>query len=175
MVGDDEHRMFEGRRLAPPPHPRLVGVPRPRPAAEHAASHDGRAGVRDRLTHDLVVLADRAALHAVRLPPRLELDHPLVQVLAAPAQRLLARLIRPGYVTVQGHADVEANSRHDPRLSAQTVPGPRGSVRPDVDVPDHGQTSLSATLLAPTPHDARSRGGRLLVAQGANISLSVLS
>jgi len=46
VVGDDEHRVMEGRVLPPPAPPRILGVPSAGVSAEHVATHDRRADVR---------------------------------------------------------------------------------------------------------------------------------
>ena len=91
------------------PHHPVPGIvaPRPGPAAELAAAHDLGADVRERLLDDRVARVHLSALLAVGLAPRLQRDHPVVQALAALAERVLLALVRSGDVAVRRDRDVD--------------------------------------------------------------------
>src|SRR5690606_32032657 len=77
------------------------------------------------LAEDLVVDALGAALAPVRLAPGAQPHDPVVQPLAATAQRLLPGLVGPGDVTVERHADGEAQSRQaSSSLASRPAPTP---------------------------------------------------
>ena len=82
-------------------------------AAEHMAAHHDGADGRDRFDQELVVGAGLAAREAVRLPPALEPNGPLVQLVPTPAQRLLERRIRPGDETVDRDRNLGQDLAHD--------------------------------------------------------------
>src|SRR5829696_380907 len=112
VVCDDEDGLVEGRVLAPPSIPRLLG---PRPAArraELAAAHDLGADVVVRLLEDGAAGVDLAALSAVGFPPSLEGEHPVVNLLAALAERIFIALVGPGDVAVCRNRYVHPHLAH---------------------------------------------------------------
>src|SRR5207247_967113 len=94
MVGDDEDRCVKRRVIAPPAEPFLG--PRPRAAAEHVAAHHVGADVRDRLLDHSRARARLPARPAVRAPPHIQSDRPLMELLTADAERVLEALLRAG-------------------------------------------------------------------------------
>src|SRR2546421_3558235 len=112
VVGEDEHRDVEGRVVTPPALAVGVALPGPLAAAEHAAAHHDGAGRAQRFRDELVVRARLAAGQAVRLAKALEPKGPLVQLVAALAQRVLERRSRPGDVTVERDRDLRDDFPH---------------------------------------------------------------
>src|SRR5215216_853218 len=103
---------MEGRRLAPPAAGIRVVFPRPRAVAEHPPTHDHGALRLDQLRDQARVLVVHPALEPVRLAPAPEAEDPLVELLAAYAERVLEVRVRPGDVAVERHADLEGHLRH---------------------------------------------------------------
>src|SRR4029077_18271612 len=97
----------------------------PGAAAEHPAAHDRCAGVPQRLLDDRGAGVYLSPLHAVGLAPGLQLDHPLVQILAAFSQRVLLALVGAGGEAVERDRDLEAEPRHSPRLPGWPSPNRR--------------------------------------------------
>ena len=78
------------------PHQPSQGCSSPRArAAEHVPAHHGRADVLERLLDDLGRSVDLAALEPCGCAA-LQLYHPLVELLASLAERILLALVRPG-------------------------------------------------------------------------------
>src|SRR5881398_1208751 len=100
VVGEDEDRMPEGRLVTPPCVGVWVVLPWARSAAEHSPAHDRGARCLGRFLESLRVRVALAALYAVRLAPARQLHDPLVQLLAALAERLLKRRVWPSDVAV---------------------------------------------------------------------------
>ena len=117
VVGEDEDRDAERWLVAPPAVPQRLG-PGPAHGAEHVAPHDHGAGAAESLFHDRRRGVDLAALPAVRLAPGGELDDPLVQRLAAFAERVLLALVGAGEVAVGGDRDLAFDLAHQPNGSA---------------------------------------------------------
>src|SRR5207247_2585287 len=90
--------------------PRLV--PRSRAAAEHVPAHDGRASAAEDVLGERRARVDLAALLAVALAERLELDQPVVELLTADPERMLWRLVRAGDEAVDRHRDVQLQLAH---------------------------------------------------------------
>jgi hypothetical protein len=112
VVGEDEDGHVERRLVAPPALERLV-APRALLAAEHLAAHDHRALAAEMLLEDLVVDgALLAAFAPVLLAPGPDADRPLVQLVAAGAERLLGGWIGARAEPVEGHGDVEGDVLH---------------------------------------------------------------
>jgi hypothetical protein len=112
MVCEDEDRVVEGR-VVPPPAVRVrVVLPRPLPAAEHPPPHHRGAGAAGRFLDELRVPAGLASREAVALAEGLEPECPLVEPLAALAERLIEGLVRPGDEAVQRHRDFELEHCH---------------------------------------------------------------
>jgi hypothetical protein len=59
-----------------------------------------------------MMIAPTFALVAVRLAPCLERQRPLVELLAALAERVLLTLVGTGDVPIQRHRDLESDLRH---------------------------------------------------------------
>src|SRR6266566_2512413 len=89
-----------------------VVLPGGRSAAEHPPAHDDRAGRAERLLDDVVVGIRLATGLAVAPTPRREAVGSLVEPLAALAERLLDRLVRPGDEAVERHRDVQRQLAH---------------------------------------------------------------
>src|SRR5439155_21254767 len=112
VMGDDEHGHVE-RRLVPPPAAGVcVVLPGSFAAAEHASAHyNGAVGAKV-LRHQLVVRAGLAAGEAMWLAPALEPKGPLVQLVAAFAERLLERGVRSGDVAIERQRDLGDDFAH---------------------------------------------------------------
>src|SRR3954464_5978958 len=98
--------MVEGRLLAPPAAGVRVVVPRPLAPAEHPPTHDRRAGAPERLVDRLRGEGLLPARKPVRVTPASQRNGPVVEALAALAERLVERLVRAGDVAVERHRDV---------------------------------------------------------------------
>jgi hypothetical protein len=122
VVGEHEDRMLERRLVAPPAPPGLV--PRAGAAAEHPAAHDRGARVRDRLAQDLVVGVRLAAVPAVHLAEARQADGPLVELLAARAERLVGPGVGSRDIAVEGGRDVEGQLAHRFLSKSSSVPIP---------------------------------------------------
>src|SRR5204863_2717397 len=103
-------RHVVGRVLAPPPVPRLV--PRPVAATEHPPAHDERAHAAREPLGDVGVGAVRTALQAVLRAPAAGRDDPVVQALAALAERVLGALVGPGAEPVERYGAVRVDFAH---------------------------------------------------------------
>src|SRR5262249_47106675 len=106
VVRQHEHRNVEGRVVAPPAVRVRVVRPRPLAAAEHLPAHDDRADAGDVGLDKPGIGVVFPALAAVAIAEGLRRDEPIVQLLAALAERLLERRIRAGDVAVQRDRDV---------------------------------------------------------------------
>ena len=137
VMRQHEDRRPERRVVAPPAVGVGVGVPRALAPAIHAPAHDEGVDRIERLANSLGVRARLSALLAMAFQERLEPDGPLVQPLAALAERMLGARIRPCDEAVQRHADVDDRShcislqssvgrRCDGKLIARHAPGSIG-------------------------------------------------
>src|SRR5262245_50017256 len=114
---EDEDRLVERRVVAPPALPR-IGAPRSACCGtELASAHDLSANVGVTFGYHRVAGVLLAAFDAVRLEPFLEVEHPLVELLAANAERLLLGLVGPGHVAVERNGDVRSYLAHEPRIA----------------------------------------------------------
>ena len=114
VVGEDEDRSVEGRIVSPPGVRVRVVLPRALAAAEHAPAHDDGADPALHLRDHVVVGSALAAGEAVGLAEALQPEGPLVQELAARAERMLQARVRPRDEAVEGHRDVADESGHAP-------------------------------------------------------------
>src|SRR4051812_19267616 len=112
MVRDDEDRRVERGLVAPPAVGVRVVRPRAGAAAEHAATHDDRAARGDALRDDSRGGVRLAAGQPVGLAPRGQREGPLVELLAALAQRVLEGRIGPGDEAVDRYGEVEEELGH---------------------------------------------------------------
>src|SRR5688572_5561527 len=101
------------RRVVPPPAPPVFVCPLPANRAEHVAAHDRRAESFIPTLGELIVEPRLAALLSGHLVPHLCCKHPVMDVLAAPAERLFAGLVRAGAVAIQRDREVmDSELRH---------------------------------------------------------------
>jgi hypothetical protein len=105
VVGEHEHRVVEGRVVAPPAGP-PVAAPGPADRAEHVAAHDRGADAYVGPGGELVVDALVAALPAVRPAKAAGGQGPFVQSTAAGAQRVVGALVRAGAAAVERDREV---------------------------------------------------------------------
>src|SRR3954452_20760959 len=112
VVRQDEDRLMEGRVLAPPALPGVLAPGAALGRSELATPHDLGADVVVRLLDDRGADVVLAALPAVGLAPRLELDDPFVELLAALTERVLLALVGSGDVAVRRNADVNSHFAH---------------------------------------------------------------
>src|SRR5205807_6325589 len=94
VMGDDEHGVVVGRVVAPPARPLLVAPGTTAGRAEHVPAHHRSADVLARFLDYPSALVDFAALLAVGLAPGGQRNHPVVEPLAALAERVLPALVR---------------------------------------------------------------------------------
>jgi hypothetical protein len=111
-MGDDEHVVVVWRVVSPPPFPPLVAPVSAADGSEHVAAHDACADVFARLFDDPCALVDLAALLVMRLAPGGQRNDPLVEPLAALAERVLLALVRAGDEPVQRGRDVTPELAH---------------------------------------------------------------
>src|SRR4051812_35423934 len=122
MVGQDEDRHMVRRIVSPPPFPLIV---RPGSAyrSEHVAAHDPRAEILERAYREVVVDAGCAAVSRQHIA--LEgagWNKPLVQLLAATAERLVEALVGAGAEAVGRHAEgVHAKFGHGRLLDGRCM------------------------------------------------------
>src|SRR6059036_3925213 len=88
-MGEDEHGVVVGRVVAPPACPLLVAPGTTVDRAEHVPAHHAGPDVLARFLDYPSALVDLAALLAVGLAPRGERNHPVMEPLAALAERVL--------------------------------------------------------------------------------------
>src|SRR5262245_25536395 len=112
VMGEDEYGMMVGRIASPPALPGVGSFPGTGMAAEHVAAHDGRSQAGHGFLDYAVAVVVLASGEAVHRLPRRERKHPLVQPLAAHAERFLHALIGPGDVAVERHRDLKAQLAH---------------------------------------------------------------
>src|SRR4029450_4841324 len=112
VMGNDEHVVVVRRVVAPPTLPLL---PPPVPAGngpEHVAAHHAGADVLARFLDYPCALVHLAALLAVGFAPCGERDDPVMEALAALAERVFLALVGAGNATVQRHRDVTPKFAH---------------------------------------------------------------
>jgi hypothetical protein len=110
-VGEHEDVGVVGRVVAPPAFPAFVG-PSATHWAEHVAPEDPGANVVEAPRREIVVRACRS-IPAVHLLEGARRQEPLVQVLAADAQRIFQALIGAGAETVERNREAaHAKSGH---------------------------------------------------------------
>src|SRR4051794_9984144 len=102
-AGHDEHRAVVRRLRAP----WLLAV------VEHAAAHDDCAGPGEDRLDAGVVPVGASALEAGPGAPGSEVVDPLVQALAAGAERVVRAVAGAGDVSVEGNGDLGVDGRHD--------------------------------------------------------------
>src|SRR5688572_4089518 len=112
VVREHENGMVV-RRVVPPPAPPVFVCPLPANRAEHVAAHDRRAESFIPTLGELIVEPRLAALLSGHSAPHFCCEHPVVDILAAPAERLFAGLVRAGAVAIQGDGEVmDSELRH---------------------------------------------------------------
>jgi hypothetical protein len=87
--------------VSPPPVRDRIVFPRALAAAEHAPSHEDRPGGVERFAHHLVVRVPLSSRHSVAFAKARKSEDPLVEPIAAVAERLLYCPVRPGDKAVQ--------------------------------------------------------------------------
>src|SRR4051795_9331640 len=112
VMGEDEHGVVVGRVVAPPARPLLVAPGTTADRAEHVSAHHAGPDVLDRFLEYRGALVHLAALLAVGLAPGGQRDHPVVEPLAALAERVLLALVRAGDETVHGDRDMTSELAH---------------------------------------------------------------
>ncbi len=105
VVGEDEHRMVEGRIIAPPAGP-FVLTPRSPDRTEHVPSHDGGTDTDIAPRDEAIVDALVTAVHADHLSTGAGSEHPFVQSVTTYAERVVDALRLPGRVSVKRDREV---------------------------------------------------------------------
>src|SRR5262245_9659081 len=100
-MGEDEHGVVVRRVPGPPSGPPLVAPGTAADRAEHVPAHQSGADVLAGFLDDPCALVDLAALVAVGLAPGGKRNDPVVEPLAALAERVLHALVRTGNEPVQ--------------------------------------------------------------------------
>src|SRR5438034_2934641 len=113
-VRDASARIWGGGKAGccPTSHSTVSSCSMRRAAAEHVASHDRGAEVRERFLDDAIAFVDLAPGPAFHLVPEPQREDPLVQAHSADADGIVDPLIRAGDETVERHRDPEAQLRH---------------------------------------------------------------
>src|SRR6185436_8365682 len=114
MMGEDEHGVVVGRVVAPPARPLLVAPGAAADRAEHVPAHHPSADVLPRFLDYPCALVDLAALVAVGFAPGGQRNHPVVEPLAAFAERVLLALVRASDEPVERDRDVTSELAHLP-------------------------------------------------------------
>src|SRR2546421_259362 len=127
VMGENEHGVVVGRVVAPAARPLLVAPGTTADRAEHVSAHHAGPDVLARFLDYPCALVHLAALLAVGLAPGGQRDHPVVEPLAAHAERVLLTLGRAGDETVQRDRDMTPKLAH----RASSVGGRCG--RGDID------------------------------------------
>ena len=104
VVGQHEDVVVVRRVVTPPTGPILVG-PFAANRSEHVAAHDRRADPGPESGSELVIDPLTPTVFATHLVEHASGDEPVVQSLAADAERIIEALIRSGGVAVDGDAD----------------------------------------------------------------------
>src|SRR5215211_7524347 len=125
-------RSSSGSAGRPPTSPSTPRRPsRRRRGAEHVPAHHAGADVLGRLLHHARALVDLAPLLAVGLAPGGQRDHPVVEPLAALAERVLVALLRAGDEPVQRDRDMTPEPAQRPSsVPVLKLPGTRPCARP---------------------------------------------
>src|SRR4029453_13102729 len=139
-----------GRVVTPPARPLLVAPGTTADGAEHVPAHHPGADVLPRLLEYRCTVVHLAALLAVGSAPGGQGNHPVVEPLAALAERVLLALVRAGDETVQRDRDVTSELAH--RASSVGSAPPSGAVNgwAEPDRPSrhrHGSTSRTRVAL----------------------------
>src|SRR5881227_212010 len=111
-MGENEHGAVVGRVLAPPARPLLVAPGTTVGRAEHVSAHHAGPDVLARFLDYPRALVHLAALLAVGLAPGGQRNNPVVEPLAALAERVLLALVRASDETVQGDRDMTPKPAH---------------------------------------------------------------
>src|SRR5215208_6666959 len=101
-----------GRVVAPPARPLLVPPGPTADRADHVSTHHGGPDVLERFLEYRCALVELAALLPVGLAPGCQRNHPVVEPVAAFAERVLLALVRAGDETVQRDRDVTPKLAH---------------------------------------------------------------
>src|SRR6266496_429644 len=120
VMGENEHGVVVGRVVAPPARPLLVAPGATVDRAEHVSAHHAGPDVLARFLDYPCALVHLAALLAVGLAPGGQRNYPVVEPLAAVAERVLLALVRAGDEAVQRDRDMTPKFAH----SASSVGGP---------------------------------------------------
>src|SRR5204862_5891718 len=112
VMGEHEHGVVVGRVVTPPARPLLVAPGTTAGRAEHVPAHHAGADVRARFLDYPCALVHLAPLLAVGLAPGGQRYHPVVEPLAALAERVLLALVRAGDETVQRDRDMTPKLAH---------------------------------------------------------------
>src|SRR5207237_8984240 len=119
-MGEQEHGVVVGRVAAPPARPLLVAAGATADRAEHVSAHHAGPDVLDRFLEYPCALVHLAALLALESAPGGQRNHPVVEPLAALAERVLLALVRAGDEPVQRNRDMTPKLAH----RASSVGGP---------------------------------------------------
>lgn len=125
-MGEDKHGVVVGRVVTPPACPLLVAPGTTADGAEHVPAHHPGTDVLPRLLEYRCALVHLAPLLAVGSAPVGQRNHPVVEPLAALAERVLLALVRAGDETVQRDRDVTPELAH--RASSVGSAPPSGAV-----------------------------------------------
>lgn len=123
MMCQHEHGHVIGRVRTPPSLPLIVS-PRPTRRPKHVAAHDPSAEILHAARREIIVHTSAGSARvcsdvAVRPLKRRRADEPLMQSLAAYAERRLQRLIEPRTVTIdRNRKRIHTKLRHDWRSLA---------------------------------------------------------
>src|SRR5215213_3199799 len=112
VMGKNEHGVVVGRVVAPPARPLLVAPGTAADRAEHVSAHHAGADVLARFLDYPCALVHLATLLVVGLAPGGQRNHPIVEPLAALAERVLLALVRAGDETVQRDRDMTPKLAH---------------------------------------------------------------
>src|SRR6266496_4037314 len=126
VMGDNEYGVVVGRVVAPPARPLLVAPGTTTDRAEHVPAHHRSADVLPRFLDYPCALVHLAPLLAVGLAPGGQRNHPVVEPLAALAERVLLALVRAGDETVQRDRDMTPKLAH--RASSVGSAPPSGAL-----------------------------------------------
>src|SRR6266487_4608314 len=112
VMGEDEHGVVVGRVVTPPARPLLVAPGTTAGRAEHVPAHHRGADILPRFLDYPCALVHLAPLLAVGLAPGGQRNNPVVEPLAALAERVLLTLVRAGDETVQRDRDMTPKLAH---------------------------------------------------------------
>src|SRR5437660_5570670 len=111
-MAENEHGVVVGRVVAPPARPLLLAPGATADRAEHVSAHHAGPDVLARFLDYPCALVHLAALLAVGLAPGGQRNHPVVEPLAALAERVLLALVWAGDETVQRDRDMTPQFAH---------------------------------------------------------------